>query len=126
VARVLYLRSPPAPRADELASVGSLGTVAGRGSLQSHGQFDVAGERNRQIIAGRGPDTGEVFRAVIRVVGNDESTAAQATLKQREYGRIEILRPIEQNKIDRVGEIAGERLERIAFTNLHQIGQAGA
>ena len=91
----------------------SLGTVAGRGSLQSHGQFDVVSERNRKIIAGRGPDAGKIFRAVIRVVGDDESTAAQATLKQREYRRIEALRPIEQNKIDRVGQVAGERFSLI-------------
>ena len=56
------------------------GTVAGRCSLQSHGQFDVVGERNRKIIARRGPDAGKVFRAVIRVVGDDESTATQAAL----------------------------------------------
>jgi hypothetical protein len=102
VGRVLYA-GPSAPRADELASAGSLGTVAGDGSLQSHGQFDVVSERNRKTIAGRGPDAGEVFRAVIRVVCNDESAAAQATLKQREYGQIETLRPIEQNKIDESG-----------------------
>jgi hypothetical protein len=38
--------------------------------------------RNRKIIAGRGPDAGKVFRAVIRVVGDDESTAIIAQLEQ--------------------------------------------
>jgi hypothetical protein len=44
---------------------------------------DMIGERNRKITANRGPDAGEVFRAVIHVIGDDESAAAQALLKQR-------------------------------------------
>ncbi len=105
-------RSPQ--RADALASAGSLGTVAGRSSLQSHGQFDVVSERNRKIIAGFGPDAAEVFRAVIRVVGNDENTAAQATLKQRKYGRIETLRPTRRFPSDQSDQRAGDHGARIA------------
>jgi hypothetical protein len=55
---------------------GSLGAVAVRDCLQSHGQFDVFSEGHRKIIAGRGSDVGEVFWTVIRVVGYYQGASA--------------------------------------------------
>jgi hypothetical protein len=37
---------------------------------------------------------------------------------------METLCPIEQDKIDLVGQVAGERLQRVGFTNFYQIGQS--
>jgi hypothetical protein len=69
-----------------------------------------------------GTDAGKILRARVRVVGNYKSTHTQAALKQGEYGRIEILRSIEENKIDRVWQISGKCFQRIAFANFYQIG----
>ena len=92
--------------------------------FQSHGQLDILAERDRKITAICGADPGQVFRAIVGVVGNNERAVAQACLKQRQYRRIERLGAIQQHKIDTIRQIAGERLQRVAFANLHQIRQA--
>jgi hypothetical protein len=59
-------------------------SVAQRPRPQSHRQFDVVGERDRQIATGCRSDAGNVFRTSIRVVGDNERTGVQSILKQSE------------------------------------------
>lgn len=70
-----------------ISRVPLLGSAA---RAQAHGEFDVVGEGNRQVVVRSRAGAGNVFRARIRVVGDNESAASQAIFKQPEDGQIEL------------------------------------
>ena len=96
-----------------------------RASAHAHGQFDVVGERDGQVAAGRRAHSLEIFGAPVGVVGDHQGARPQAALEETENLRIERLGAIEQNKIDRLGEVRAQRLERVSLANLDQVVEAG-
>ena len=62
---------------------------------------------------------------MFRVVGNDERAGPQPRLDLREDLGIRRLRAVEQQQVDTIRQIDGQRAQRIAFTDLHEIVEPG-
>jgi|GEM_PF-3219786 len=60
---------------------------------------------------------GEVIGAVIGVVGDDQCAAAQARLDQRRDVRVQRLGAVEQQQVDALGQVGGQRLQCIALAD---------
>ena len=60
----------------------------------------------------------------IGIIGNDERTGSQASLKQIEHFRIKCLGAIEKNEVDRCGKIGTQRLQCIAFADLDKVDES--
>jgi hypothetical protein len=99
--------------------------VANALSARPHGQFHVVGERHRQIPRRRRAHAVEVVRAVVRIVGDDRGARPQMRFQQREDVGIQGLGAVQQDEVDRIRQVAGERPQRIARADLDEIEQAG-
>ena len=63
-----------------------------------------------------------VLGAGVGVVGDQERAGAQARGDQREDLQVERFVPIEQDEVDRLRQIARQRLQRVALADLDQLG----
>src|ERR1700733_16161968 len=70
-----------------------------------------------------GPDPFETLRRPIRVVGHDQRAGLKLWLEEVQDAWVEALGTVEQNEVDRFGQIVRERLEGIALPQLDQIRQ---
>ena len=94
-------------------------------SADPHRQLDIVAERHRQIAVLRRAHVSEIVGAEIGIVGNDERAGPQPLLDECKHLRIQRLRTVEQQQVDRIRQIGGQRTQRIALANLDEIGQPG-
>jgi hypothetical protein len=66
----------------------------------------------------------EVLGAVVGVVGDHQRAGPQAAFHQRQHLGVERLGAVEQQQVDGVGQVGGERLQRVALADFHQVVQA--
>ena len=67
---------------------------------------------------------GDVAGARVDVVRDEARAGAQPGRDEVEDARVERLVPVEEDDVDRLGQIAGERLEGVAFADVDQVSEA--
>src|SRR5207237_1140197 len=105
-----FVLNQPAYRNAKILVVGDNFGWGSWRSAERPRQFDMLGERDGQVAAGRCAEPGQVIGAVIRVVGGDEGARTETALHETEDLGIEPLGAVEQQQVDRFRQVEAQHL----------------
>lgn len=92
---------------------------------QPHRELRVRREGHGEIAGRRRSHAPEVRGALVGIVGHRERARSQPRLEQCENARIGDFGAVEEDEIDRSGQVARERLARVALADLGELRAYG-